>query len=87
MMLGVLTASSSVKYHWFARTCWLFCGVRCERAGDGALRRDAGRGGDVLDECVGGDGTAGGTSRFRDGDLDARSTAGAGGFGGRDGGW
>lgn len=57
-----------------------------ECAGDGALRREPGRGGDVLEVCVGGDGTAGGTSRLLEGDLDKRSTNEVGGFGGREGG-
>ena len=48
------------------------------------LRCDNGLGGDVLDECVGGEGTAGGTSRRRVGDLESLSTG--GGLGGRDGG-
>jgi len=49
-------------------------GVRgADEDGDGALRREWGLGGDVRDECVGGEGTGGGTSRRRDGDLEAEA--------------
>lgn len=44
-----------------------------DRVGDGALLREYGRGGDVRDECVGGDGTAGGISRRLVGDFEVRS--------------
>jgi hypothetical protein len=61
MTLCVLIASDGVKNHWLARFCWLFCGVDSLRGGDAALLREAGLGGDILDDCVvGGDGTAGG---------------------------
>jgi len=80
--LGVLTASSEPKNHWFARGDLGARGLDC--AGDGALLRDCGRGGEVLELYVGGDGTAGGISRRRDGDFEVRSTG--GGFGGSDGG-
>lgn len=79
MMLGELRASSAVKYHWLARGRVALVGDGC--AGDGATRLDCGGREEVRDECVGGDGTAGGTSRRPDGDLDGR-----GGFGGREGG-
>jgi len=83
-MLGVLATSSSVKNHCSGR-CKGRCGLEC--AGDGALRREKGLGGDVLELWVGGDGTAGGTSRLLVGDFDVRSTIVGGGFGGREGGW
>lgn len=79
-MLGGLSASSVVKYHWFARGRDALVGEGC--AGDGATRLDCGGKDDVREECVGGEGTAGGTSRRPEGDLDGR-----GGFGGREGGW
>lgn len=78
-MLGELRASSGVKNHWFARARGVV-GDGC--AGDGAPRLDCGGSEDVREEWAGGDGTAGGTSRCLDGDLDGR-----GGFGGREGGW
>lgn len=84
-MLGVLATSSRVKNHW----CGLGCCCACDgldREGEGALLRECGRGGDVLEECVGGEGTAGGTSRLLDGDFDKRSMAAGSGFGGSDGG-
>lgn len=83
IMLGVLTASSRVKNHWFARGDLGARGLDCG-GDDGAPLCDCGRGGEVLELWVGGDGTAGGTSRRRDGDLERRSTG--GGFGGRAGG-
>jgi hypothetical protein len=39
--------------------------------GEGALGREWGLGGEVRDESVGGEGTGGGTSRRREGDLEA----------------
>lgn len=84
MMLGELAASSDVKYHWSGLGCGACRGLDC--AGDGALRRECGLGGDVLELSVGGEGTAGGTSRLLNGDFDDRSVAAGGGFGGRDGG-
>src|SRR4051812_48604434 len=82
-MLGVLATSSGVKNHCSWRACDARCGLEC--AGDGALRRERGRGGEVLELYAGGDGTGGGTSRLRTGDLDERSAMGGGGFGGRAG--
>ena len=82
-MLGELATSSAVKNHWFGLG-WGACGgLECE--GEGALLRECGRGGEVLELRVGGDGTAGGTSRLLDGDLERRSMAGRG-FGGKVGG-
>lgn len=79
-MLGELRVSSGVKYHWLVRGRDALVGDGCAEAD--APRRDWGGSEEVRDEWVGGDGTAGGTSRRPDGDLDGR-----GGFGGRDGGW
>lgn len=79
-MLGELRVSSGVKYHCFARAFDALVGDDCSEAD--ASRRDCGGSEDVREECVGGDGTAGGTSRRADGDLDGR-----GGFGGWEGGW
>src|SRR4051812_11206106 len=81
---GVLATSSAVKNHWPGGACVVRCGLAC---GDGALRLECGRGGDVRELCVGGEGTAGGTSRLRLGDLDGRSSRVGGGLGGREGGW
>jgi len=90
-MLGVLATSSGVKYHWSGRATGNFWGLDGERAGAGDATSlvESGRGGDVLVECEGGDGTAGGTSRLLVGDLDKRLSTGGGGFAGRpsDGGW
>jgi hypothetical protein len=83
-MLGALAASSAVKNHWFGFGCGARCGL--EAAGDGALLRESGRGGDVLEVCVGGEGTAGGTSRRLVGDLESRSTLAGMGLSGREGG-
>lgn len=66
-MLGLLRTSSCVKCHWFDMATGVF-GI--DRAGDGALRRDCGLGGDVRDELVGGEGAGGGMSRRFDGDLE-----------------
>lgn len=82
-MLGELMASSGVKYHWFARGRDELDGDGW--AGDGTPRRDCGGSEDVREECVGGDGTAGGTSRRLDGDLDWREAT-TTGFGGSEGG-
>lgn len=78
-MLGLLRTSSDVKNHWFAMATGDLDAA--EWAGEGALRRDDwgldwadwGLGGDVRDVWVGGDGTAGGTSRLLiddEGDFD-----------------
>ena len=83
-MLGVLATSSAVKNHWLGRGWWARGGLGGK--GEGALRRECGRGGEVLDESVGGEGTAGGTSRLLGGDLGDRSMAVGSGFGGSDGG-
>lgn len=79
-MLGELRPSSVVKYHWLARGRDVAVDDGC--AGDGAPRLDCGGRDVVREECVGGEGTAGGTSRRPEGDLDGR-----GGFGGSEGGW
>lgn len=68
-MLGELRASSGVKYHWLARGRFALIGDGC--AGDGAPRLDCGGSEEVREECVGGEGTAGGTSRRPEGDLEA----------------
>ena len=67
-MEGVLATSSGVKYHWFGGSGLGVCGA--VTAGDGPFSGARGRGGEVLDECVGGEGTGGGTSRWRPGDRD-----------------
>ena len=71
-ILGELLSSSSVKNH-----CFLLVagdgGSGDARAGDGALRCDEGRGGDVRNDITGGEGTAGGTSRRRVGERFDRS--------------
>lgn len=81
--LGELSASSGVKYHWLARgrDALVVVGEGC--AGEGLPRRDCGGSDEVREEWVGGEGTAGGTSRRPDGDLEGRAT----GLGGREGGW
>jgi len=63
---GVLNTSSGVKNHWFAGFGLGVWGA--ERAGDDGTSRFLG--GDVLEECVGGDGAGGGTSRLRVGDRE-----------------
>lgn len=66
-MLGLLRVSSWVKIHWFV----IVAGVLgATEEGEGALRREWGLGGEVRDESVGGEGTGGGTSRRREGDLE-----------------
>jgi len=87
-MLGALAISSSVNSHWEGGVCDVRWGLD-GAAGDGALLRDNGRGGDVLELWDGGDGTAGGTSRLRVGDFeaDAGMAALGNGFAGRVGGW
>lgn len=81
-MLGELSASSGVKYHCLARGRDALVGEGW--VGDDAPRRDWGGREDVREECVGGEGTAGGTSRRLEGDLEGRAET--TGFGGRDGG-
>jgi len=82
--LGVLAISSFVKNHWFCRAT---VGLRgTDGAGEGAAFLETGRTGDLRDECVGGEGTAGGTSRRRVGDTEGRFCAELG-FGGSTGGW
>lgn len=66
MMDGVLATSAGVKYHWFGGRGLGVCGAVA--AGEGPSW--GARGGDVRDECVGGEGTGGGTSRRRAGDRD-----------------
>lgn len=77
-ILGELSVSSGVKYHWFARGLGALIGDGC--AGEGAgPGLDCGGSEDVREECVGGVGTAGGMRA--DGEFDGRAER--TGFGGR----
>ncbi len=84
-MLGLLRISSCVNNHWFSMARGV--GAAGEE-GEGALRREWGLGGEVRDESVGGEGTGGGTSRRREGDLEeVEADSGRLLVGGTTGGW
>lgn len=70
MMDGVHMTSWDVKDHWFGSGTG---DCRREARGDCVLEAPCERGGDVRDECWGGVGAAGGTSRRPDGDVEPRS--------------
>ena len=82
MILGLLSTSSAVKNHWLAGIFvigpWGGVPGACRFVGDCAearLEKGARDGGELRDECAGGEGTAGGISRRLEGDLDERSLA------------
>lgn len=83
-MLGELRVSSGVKYHWLARLRGALVGEGCAGEGAAAPGLDWGGMEDVREECVGGVGAAGGTSRRPEGEFDGRAER--TGLGGRVGG-
>lgn len=70
-MVGVLSTSAAVKYHWFDPGSGV---CPPERMGEGWPIRGCDRGGELRASCCGGVGTAGGTSRRRVGDLDGAAS-------------